>query len=132
MFLLDTDIASAIIKDRKSIGPAGHFLRESTWGISSITLMELHFGLLSIPQDSPKRTLISGFLAQAPVYEFDSLAAEYSATVRQDLKSKGKPIGAYDPLIAGHALALGAVLVTANTKHFQHIEGLETANWLKN
>jgi tRNA(fMet)-specific endonuclease VapC len=94
--------------------------------------MELHFGLHSLPAASPKRSLIVSFLAHVPVFEFDTMAAEKSAIVRHCLKSSGKPIGAYDPLIAGHALALGAVLVTANTKHFQHIKGLEVANWLKN
>jgi tRNA(fMet)-specific endonuclease VapC len=35
-----------------------------------------------------------------------------------------------DLLIGCHALALGAVLVTNNTREFERIEGLRLENWV--
>jgi tRNA(fMet)-specific endonuclease VapC len=36
-----------------------------------------------------------------------------------------------DLLIAAHALALGATVVTNNDEHFLCVSGLQVANWLK-
>jgi predicted nucleic acid-binding protein len=44
------------------------------------------------------------------------------------LKKKGTPIGANDLLIAAHALALDAVLVTDNVREFECIPSLK--NWI--
>ena len=43
--------------------------------------------------------------------------------------SSGQAIGAMDLLIAAHALALAATLVTNNLTHFQRISGLSVARW---
>ena len=45
--------------------------------------------------------------------------------------SKFQQIGRMDPLIAGHAHALGLVCVTDNTRHFIRISGLTLENWLR-
>ncbi len=36
-----------------------------------------------------------------------------------------------DLLIAAHALALDASLITNNDEHFSRVEGLKVVNWLK-
>jgi len=46
------------------------------------------------------------------------------------LEKKGNGIGPYDTLIAGHSLALGVKLITANTKEFRRVHGLKVENWL--
>ena len=58
-----------------------------------------------------------------------SVAADY-ARIRALLESKGKPIGANDLLIAAHALALDATLVTDNETEFRRVPGLKVENWL--
>ena len=42
----------------------------------------------------------------------------------------GKPIGSNDLLIAAHAYAAGAMVVTANLGEFRRIRGLNVENWL--
>lgn len=42
----------------------------------------------------------------------------------------GAPIGAFDTLMAAHALSLGLVVVTNNTKHFSRVPGLKLENWI--
>jgi tRNA(fMet)-specific endonuclease VapC len=49
--------------------------------------------------------------------------------LRADLEKKGVPIGAYDLLIAAHALTLGLTLVTNNLREFARVEGLRLDNW---
>lgn len=131
MFLLDTDTASAIIRDKKLLRSSVDLLAESDWGISSITWMELQYGLNLLDSKDQRRKLISEFIHYARVFQFDSIAAECAGKVRADLRKIGKPIGAYDPLIAGHAISLGAILVSGNIKHFSKVKNLHVVNWLK-
>ena len=58
-----------------------------------------------------------------------SEAAEVLGPVRAELERIGRPIGAYDTLIAAHALSRGLVLVTANVGEFQRVDGLRIENW---
>jgi len=55
--------------------------------------------------------------------------AEYGR-IRAEMEAAGKPIGPNDLLIAAHAYALGAVLVTANIGEFARVCGLHVENWL--
>ena len=45
------------------------------------------------------------------------------------MRPNAQPIGPYDVLLAGHALALGAVFVTHNTREFSRVSGLSTEDW---
>ena len=51
-------------------------------------------------------------------------------TLRAQLQARGLPIGALDMLIAAHALALGATLVTNNLAEFARVPGLACENWV--
>lgn len=46
-----------------------------------------------------------------------------------NLKPNAQPIGAYDTLLAGQALALGAVCVTHTVNEFSRVPGLNVKNW---
>ena len=52
-----------------------------------------------------------------------------AGAIRSELEAQGLPIGPYDVLIAGQALARGLVLVTANTREFARVEGLAIEDW---
>jgi tRNA(fMet)-specific endonuclease VapC len=65
-------------------------------------------------------------------YDFDAAAcAEQYGEVRHTLETAGVTLGAMDLLIAAHAKALGATLVTNNLKHLARVSGLACANWSK-
>jgi tRNA(fMet)-specific endonuclease VapC len=55
--------------------------------------------------------------------------AEYGG-IRSELGAAGKPIGSNNPLIAAHAYATSATVVTANMDEFKRIRGLNVENWL--
>ncbi len=58
----------------------------------------------------------------------EKAAREYGA-IRAELERAGKPIGSMDMLIGAHAHALGATLVTNNTKEFKQITNLKISDW---
>ena len=52
-----------------------------------------------------------------------------AGAIRRDLEARGLPIGPYDLLIAGQARARDLVLVTANTREFERVDGLKLEDW---
>lgn len=130
MLLIDTDICSYAVKSQHAI--ANKLLSAGTqnWAISMITHHELLYGI-SLP-GIDKRTVsaVSRFLDATLSLEFGTEAAGAAAMVRAQLRRIGKPAGNYDVLIAGHAIALDATLVTNNTRHFENVAGLKLETWL--
>ncbi|MBU3031592.1 MULTISPECIES: hypothetical protein [Paracoccus] len=51
--------------------------------------------------------------------------------MRAELEAAGRPFGPSDLLIAAHAGAIGAVLVTDNTDEFSRVRGLRVENWIR-
>jgi tRNA(fMet)-specific endonuclease VapC len=51
-------------------------------------------------------------------------------SISRHLKEKGTPVGAMDLLITAHALFVGAVLVTDNTREFERVPSLNLENWI--
>ncbi|WP_367114663.1 PIN domain-containing protein [Thiohalocapsa sp.] len=57
------------------------------------------------------------------------LPARATARIRAALRAQGAPIGPYDALLAGTALANGLVMVTANRSEFERVAGLAVEDW---
>ncbi len=74
---------------------------------------------------------IEGLAARMDVIPFDYHAATHFGQVRAELSKMGKPIGPYDSMIAGHARALGLILVTNNIREFKRVPGLRVENWTR-
>jgi len=74
---------------------------------------------------------VEGFAARLEVLVFDEHAAAHTGQLRAELKRAGRPMGPYDEMIAGHARSRGLVVVTNNTKQFDHVTGIRLANWAK-
>jgi tRNA(fMet)-specific endonuclease VapC len=72
---------------------------------------------------------LSVFMAKLEGMPFDDQDAELAGAIRARLERAGKPIGAYDTLMAGQALRRGMTLVTANLAEFGHVAGLRWENW---
>ena len=65
-----------------------------------------------------------------PVLPLDGPADREHAEIRTRLEAIGRPIGSNDLLIAAHARALGATVVTAHIDGFQRVPFLAVENWL--
>jgi tRNA(fMet)-specific endonuclease VapC len=99
-------------------------------GVSSITLAELQYGAAKSSRPDQARIALAEFALPLEIAAFDDAAALAYGTIRAGLEKKGKPIGPFDTLIAAHALVLGAVLVTNNTREFRRVPGLVVEDWI--
>ena len=128
-YMLDTNIVIYTIKNRP-VRVREVFKRHSgQMAISAVTFGELIYGTERSSQ--PERNLndIEGMIARLEVLPFDELAAAHFGQLRAELARAGTPIGPYDQMIAGHARALGLVLVTNNVDEFKRVLGLRIENW---
>jgi tRNA(fMet)-specific endonuclease VapC len=129
MYMLDTDSVSYALRGQGRLGTRIAQLRPSALCISAITAAELRFGA-----DRRKwakiHNLIDVFTATVAVVPFDDGCAAHYGTIASELARRGTPIGALDVLVAAHAMAIGATLVTNNVKHFSRVRGLDVENWL--
>lgn len=128
--MLDTNIVSELARN-----PHGPVIRRiaavgpDAVCVSIITAAELRYGC--VKKGSAKLLAqIEAILGSVQVLALDvPTDAEYGS-IRAALEGAGKPIGPNDLLIAAHASALGAVLVTANTAEFKRVQSLQVENWL--
>ena len=74
---------------------------------------------------------IEAILDSIPVLALDVPADAEYGRIRDELESAGTPIGPNDMLIAAHALASGAVVVTANVEEFRRVRRLDVENWIR-
>ena len=128
-YMLDTDTVSFALRGH---GQAANRLlehRPSEVSISSITLAELRYGA-EMRRSRKLNGLIETFAEAVAVAPFDAGAADRFGAVAASLARRGVPIGGFDTLIGAHALALGLILVTNNSRHFERIPGLRTENWV--
>lgn len=131
LYLLDTNIVSDMVRHPQ--GPiATHVKRvgSSATATSIIVAAELHFGAKRRGSAALTKQLelIFGSLQILP---FEAPADECYGELRSNLERTGQLIGPNDLLIAAHALALGATLVTDNEREFSRVRGLKVENWLR-
>jgi tRNA(fMet)-specific endonuclease VapC len=92
--------------------------------------MEIEFGLaLNAIRAKKLGPLLQEFFSVVGTIGFELSDAEAAASLRASLQKKGRPIGAYDVLIAGTALSRGMTVVTSNLKEFNRVAGLSVENW---
>lgn len=104
-------------------------LRPEEAVLSSIVVAELRFGADKSERPLYNHARIDRLLEEVTPQDFDLAAAAEYGRIRAHLQALGTPIGPNDLLIAAHALALGAVMVTDNVREFGRVEGLNLENW---
>ena len=128
--MLDTNIVSDLVRNPQ--GPV--FDRIVQVGsdqvcASIITAAELRYGCAK--KGSPKLLAqVEAILGAMEILPFEIPADAEYGDIRAGLEAAGTPIGPNDLLIAAHASALGATLVTANVEKFRRVRGLTVENWL--
>jgi tRNA(fMet)-specific endonuclease VapC len=130
-YMLDTSICIELIRGKGAKALAR--LRTCKVGevaISSIVLAELQFGVERSARPEQNRIALYGFSAPLDIRPFGDHAAVAYGRVREALERAGLSIGPMDTLIAAHALAEGATLVTHNEREFRRVGGLTVENWL--
>jgi len=128
-YMLDTNICIQVIKDRPERLRQRFNRFAEQMCISSITLAELFYGAEKSKRQTANFAAIEQIRGQLTVLPFADRPAHQFAMIKCELERKGKPIGPYDLLIAGHARSEGLTLVTNNEREFRRVEGLRIENW---
>ena len=128
-YLLDTNTASYAIKGNiPRVRERLQKVASSDIAISAVTEAELRFGLAKYPEATRLKAVVEEFLRFAEIRPWGSDAGRHYAVVRSEAEGEGRPIGSLDMMIAAHALALGAVLVTGD-RVFRRVAGLKIEDW---
>ena len=129
--MLDTNTVSHIVKgrSRNARRKLAELKADDIVCISAITEAEILYGLAKNPDAARLTPPIEAFLSKIQVLAWGRKEAAAYGRVRAEQERLGKTIGNLDLLIAAHAVAIGAVLVSADTV-FQHVKSLPgIANW---
>jgi tRNA(fMet)-specific endonuclease VapC len=134
-YLLDTNACIALINNKapavrtrfqKALAADAKVL------ISSVVAFELWYGVAkSVRAEANARLLETFFAGPVSLLAFELEDAKVAGRVRAALETVGRPIGAYDLLIAGQALRHQLTLITANGKEFGRVKGLDWEDWAK-
>lgn len=129
-YMLDTNVISDLVRN-----PQGRAAKriakvdERALCTSIIVAAELRYGCA---RSGSSRLLkaVEDVLAEIEVLPFDVPADAEYGIIRTELEAAGRPIGSNDLLIAAHARAVGATMVTANAGEFKRVRGLKVENWV--
>jgi len=129
IYMLDTNIVSYAAGDVPSVqerleelAATGHVC------ISALTEAELRYGLARKAPGKAKQAAIESYLAKFHVLPWSADAAKAYARLRVANEKTGKTLSLVDLLIAAHAVAEGAVLIT-NDAQLAEMKGVEVERW---
>ena len=127
-FLLDTNACIALLNQTsQALATRVREQLPSDIGLPAPVVFELYYGAYKSKQTARNLELLDRMAFET--VPFDAGDARAAGAVRSQLEAAGRPIGPYDLLIAGQALARGLILVTANTREFQRVGGLDCEDW---
>ncbi|AYN96857.1 type II toxin-antitoxin system VapC family toxin [Pseudomonas sp. LTJR-52] len=133
-YMLDTCICSFIMREH----PASVIQRLATeveqgnrFVISAITYAEMRYGQIGKKASTKHKTLVDEFVKRLDaVLPWDQRAVDATVELMRVLTKAGMPIGPNDTAIAGHAVAIGCVLVTNNVREFSRVPSLVYEDWV--
>jgi tRNA(fMet)-specific endonuclease VapC len=129
-YLLDTDAFSDIVRSVPNVVARFSSVTPSLVSVSTVTLNEIEFGRRRHPERASRyEAKIEVLLEDMRPLPFDNEDAYATGQLRAVLSKAGTPIGPYDVMIAGTALARGLIVVTANTREFSRVADLQIENW---
>jgi tRNA(fMet)-specific endonuclease VapC len=132
-YLLDTNVCIVLING-SSPPVRARFSKviesgEPVW-VPSVTAHELWYGVAKSVQRQANALRLQKFLGgPMQLLEFTGEDARHAGEIRSRLERAGRPIGAYDVLIAGQAAHRKLTLVPANTRGFARVQGLLWQDW---
>lgn len=128
-YLLDTCICVFLFRQKYGVAERLSQLNPAQCYVSEVTLAELRYGAYKSDRVEENLELIDELAERVNIVPFAE-SIDFFAKEKNRLRAQGTPIEDFDLLIAAAAVQSGAVLVTDNTKHFIHIEGLTLENWI--
>ena len=126
-YLLDANAVIAIMRGDQTVLDRLKRNRPADFGMPAVVTHELFYGAFrsSRVEENVRRLEALKFA----IVEFDAEDARRAGELRADLARAGRPIGPYDVLVAGQALARGLTVVTHNMREFARVPGLSVEDW---
>ena len=134
LFMLDTDTCIFLMRgDSPALAAKVQSVPLQQQVMSAVTFAELTYGVQASAAAKRKQnqSVLDSLVLHLAVLDWPQDAAKHYAEIRTDLKKRGAQLGAADLMIAAHARAMGAIVVTNNVKDFERVKGLEVENWSK-
>lgn len=131
LYLLDTNTVSYIIKGHPA-SARRHLIRmpAEQIAISAITEAELRFGVVKKPDATNLKLAVEEFLRRIAILPWESEATRHYAELRATLERTGRSIANLDLMIAAHALAAEAILVTSDST-LRRLKQLRSQDWAR-
>jgi len=132
-YLLDTNVCIALINGLSVRVRQRYFQaasRQIVPHVSSIVAHELWYGVAKSSRVPQNANRLTAFLTSAvTILDYTERDAQAAGEIRAELERQGMRIGEYDTLIAGQAFCRNLILVTANTREFARVKGLNVEDW---
>ena len=132
-YLLDTNACIALING-KPASVRARFQKATEAGaemvVSSVDASELWCWVAKSRSPDVNAARVEMFF-RGPVrlLAFDEEDAKTTGVIRAAMEAAGRPLGAYDLLIAGQALRHKMTLITSNVREFSRVRGLVWEDW---
>jgi len=131
-YVLDTNAISALMKGSPRVVERLAKTTPADVAIPQPVIAEIAFGIERLPRSKRRASLQSRFellCGQIPRADWTDVVSQMYGRVKATLERRGTRIEDFDAAIAAHALALDAILVTANLDHMTRIPGLRVEDW---
>lgn len=132
IYMLDTDTCIFLMRgESATLAAKVQSIPLQQQVMSAVTFAELTYGVKASVAAKRKQNqaVLDSLALHLAVLDWPQEAAQHYGEIRLDLKKRGAQLGAADLMISAHAKALGATIVTHNTKDFGRVKGLHVENW---
>ena len=129
-YMLDTNIASHVIKgDIPEIRERLVSVPMQDIAISSVTEAELLYGLAKRAYPKGLSARAHEFLIRIDILDWSHEVAPVYGDLRAGCEAAGITLSPFDMMIAAHAKAVNAILVTRDKAFSRIPDGLQVENW---
>ena len=129
MYVLDTNTLIYFFKGQGRVAERMFLEAPADIAIPAIVIFELQTGIAKSASPRKRTQQLKSLIEAIKVLPFSIEEAKAAAMIRARLEKKGEPIGPFDVLIAGTALAHQGTLVSHNLTEFSRVTGLKTEDW---
>lgn len=130
-YLLDTNMVTHILRENPNVLQRIEKLHFSELGISILTHAEIQYGFAKKPEKTKMQRLFNQLALRIEILPFNEMVSNHYGQFKVSVEKQGKSLAPLDMLIAAHADAVGAILVS-NDVAFTKITHLRVEDWTQN